>query len=85
MSKDRTSDDSFSEGEKAIIEKIAYAVGENLIGRFSEKMLEAFKLHTTDCPYGKKITRAFWIGVGIGIGITVVTGTVTLPTLLRVL
>ncbi|MBE3124817.1 MAG: hypothetical protein IMZ57_04075 [Acidobacteria bacterium] len=63
-----TSHGDFTENDKAMIEKIAYAVGEVFAARTATRMEEFVKAHHRDCSYGERLRRAFWMGAGIGAG-----------------
>lgn len=41
---------SFTEGQKAIIEKVAYAVGDKMADRVCKKVAEQIELHSVKCP-----------------------------------
>jgi len=48
---------SFTQEQEAFIEKVAYAAAKHIL-----------KTHVDTCPWGRKLTRAFWLALGIGIG-----------------
>jgi len=54
---------SFSPEQKAFIREVA-----------REIIPEAIDAHVESCPWGKKLTRAFWVGIGLATGIGMLTG-----------
>jgi hypothetical protein len=56
----------FTDGEYAIIEKVAFEVGEKVSERILERMAELITNHQTGCPWGQKIQHALWLAAGAG-------------------
>lgn len=50
---------SFTPEQKAFIREVVFEAAPVIV-----------KAHTETCPWGKKISKAMWVGAGIGIGLT---------------
>ena len=61
---------TFSPEQQAFIRELAYEIADIVIER-----------HVHTCPWGQKMTRAFWLALGIGVG-SGVLGVIGLKSLL---
>ena len=62
-------DDGFNKGQEAIIERVAWRVGDKIVDRVVPLIDQKIKEHGLECPTTKKVSRAFWIVFGIGLGV----------------
>ncbi|NLX97605.1 MAG: hypothetical protein GXY83_15665 [Rhodopirellula sp.] len=51
-------DEEFSKGQIALIEQIAYRVGEIIADRVSKDVEKAIKLHAAECPVKETVNQA---------------------------
>jgi len=56
--------DGFTEEQKALIEKVAWTVGDGLQKRFEQQLGQALALHAAQCPTSRRVDRAFWALAG---------------------
>lgn len=54
----------FSEEQEALIEKIAWSVGDAISERIRTERAQDIRLHFAECAHGKAISRAKWVFVG---------------------
>lgn len=60
---------SFTPEQKAFIREVVFEAAPIIV-----------ESHVHNCPWGKKVSRLFWIGIGIGIGLSLL-GITTIPDL----
>ena len=62
--------DGFTEGERAIIERVAWAVGDKLQERLEGRIADAVSRHAETCPLKGKITLGKGVAIGLACAIT---------------
>lgn len=61
---DIMSENGFTEGQKAIIEKIGFAVGAQIEKRLMESFSDAIKIHAGECP-GRSVGKTALAIIGV--------------------
>jgi hypothetical protein len=59
----------FGEGQEAIIERIAWRVGDKIVERVVPLIEQRITTHSMECPTAKRVSKAFWIVLGVAAGI----------------
>ena len=59
----------FTEEHKAMVEQIAWKIGDAVAERLQKNFSAEIKLHQAECAHGKKINKIVLLSVGIAIGL----------------
>lgn len=65
---------ALTEGDKAIVQEIAWEVSKTIVKRMEKVLDEKIELHVETCPYGKKIKQIRPLIIGFVLGFLAVSG-----------